>query len=455
MPRPKPAYALLIAALSAVAAFVGLLPTTSAAAYPQAAAPDIAPAAVIVASTPQPCTATPPPAPVNLTVLAFAPTSVTLRWTIVLPSIGCSPVGFDVLRAPGASGGTFAVIGRTGLVDTFVDTTVTPSSTYRYQVQSRSVDGRVSAPSNTVQITTPDACTPPLPMGNLRVTAVTTTSVSLSWVGPTNPACWVYEILRAPATSGGTFTVVGTTTGLSFTNTGLTPSTSYRYLVQGRIVTTGAPWGTTNVVVATTTPGCLLLPPPPPGNLTATSVTASSVALTWAVTAAPGCLFTYEILRASGTESTFSQVGTTSGNSFTDTGLTAGTTYRYQARTRDAAGNLSAPSNTVTVTTTSTPSCTATYRIVSAWNGAFQGEVTVTNAGASTSGGWTATLALSGGAAITSLWGGRTSQTASPYTVTNETWNGVLAPSGSATFGFNATASGSAGAPATVSCRLT
>ena len=56
---------------------------------------------------------------------------------------------------------------------------------------------------------------------------------------------------------------------------------------------------------------------------------------------------TYEILRAPGASGgTFTQVGTTPSNGFTDTGLTPNTTYRYQARTRDQAGNLSALSNT-------------------------------------------------------------------------------------------------------------
>jgi hypothetical protein len=377
---------------------------------------------------------------------------VTLRWTIVLPSMGCSPVAFDVLRAPGTSGGTFAVIGRTGLVDTFADTTVTPSTAYRYQVQSRSADGRVSTPSNTVTVTTPEGCTPSLPMGNLTVTGTSATSVSLSWAGPTSAACWVYEILRAPA-AGGAFALVGTTTGLAFTNTGLTPSTAYRYIVQGRIVTTGALWGTTNVVVATTTQGCLLVPPPAPGNLTATSVSATTVALTWAVTAAPGCSFTYDILRATGPDGTFSVVGTASGNSFVDTGLTPATAYRYQARTRDAAGNTSALSNTVAVTTASAPGCAAAFRIVSSWSGGFQGEVTITNLSAATSSGWTATVTLSG-ATISAIWGGRTSQTTSPYTVTNETWNGVLAPNGTAVFGFNAAMTGTGGASATVACTI-
>ncbi len=194
---------------------------------------------------------TPPPAPNNLRPLDLRPTSVTIRWTIVVSHPACDPTSFDVLRAPGAGGGTFTPLAHTGLIDTFADTTVAPNTTYRYQVQARAANGLVSAPSNTLQVTTPSACTPQLPMGNLTVTAVTASSVSLSWVGPTNPACFAYDILRTSGTST-SYTMVGSTTGLSFTDTGLASGTTYRYVVRGRIIPTGNPWGATNVAGATT-----------------------------------------------------------------------------------------------------------------------------------------------------------------------------------------------------------
>jgi hypothetical protein len=109
---------------------------------------------IVPAMTPGPCT-TPPPAPTNLTTVAVGPASVRLRWTIVVPGLGCSPTGFDVLRAPGYSGDTFSPIAQVGFTDTYVDTTVAPNSVYRYQVRSRSANGLVSWPSNTVLVVTP------------------------------------------------------------------------------------------------------------------------------------------------------------------------------------------------------------------------------------------------------------------------------------------------------------
>ncbi|MBM9510455.1 galactose-binding domain-containing protein, partial [Actinacidiphila acididurans] len=54
-------------------------------------------------------------------------------------------------------------------------------------------------------------------------------------------------------------------------------------------------------------------------------------------------------LRVSGSTST--QVGTATGTSFTVTGLTASTAYTFDVVAADAAGNISQPSNQVSVTT--------------------------------------------------------------------------------------------------------
>ncbi|HEX8346984.1 MAG TPA: cellulase family glycosylhydrolase [Actinoplanes sp.] len=94
----------------------------------------------------------------------------------------------------------------------------------------------------------------------------------------------------------------------------------------------------------------------------------------------------------------------------------------------------------------STGGCTATVRAASTWAGGYQGEVTVTNTGTSTTRGWTVTVATAGGTQINNLWGGV--QTGN--TVTNASYNGALAPAAGTTLGF--IASGQAGGVTVVSC---
>ena len=403
------------------------------------------------AMTAGPCT-TPPPAPGNLTIVAFSPSAVSLRWGIVVPNFGCNPAGINVERATGT--GAFTTIAQIAFTTNYVDTSVAPNTTYRYQVRTRSANGLISGPSNLVQLTTPNACTPPLPLGGLTVTSVTTTSVSLSWAGPTNPACFAYDVLRATGTST-SFTLVGSTTNLSFTNVGLTQSTVYRYIVQGRIIPSGSIWGTTNPVTATTHQGCLLIPPPAPGNLTASNVSLvvghadlgrhRRAGLFLHVRGSPRARRERRNLRA-GRHLERQLVHRHRLDGQHDIPLpgphprrrrqpVAGIQHRdrhHRHRRR----------------------MSASYRIVNAWGDAFQAEVGVTNTSIGSINGWRVTLTLAGGASITQIWGGLTAQTASPYTVANDTYNGAFGANGSTTFGFIASVSGTTGANGTVSCTV-
>jgi endo-1,4-beta-xylanase len=95
--------------------------------------------------------------------------------------------------------------------------------------------------------------------------------------------------------------------------------------------------------------------------------------------------------------------------------------------------------------------CSAAYRLVNAWPGGFQAEVTVHNDGSTTIGSWTVTLGLAGGQSIVNLWGGVNTGTTGSVTVKNASYNGTLAGNGSTTFGF--VANGSSTPAPTTSCR--
>ncbi|WOX14207.1 discoidin domain-containing protein [Streptomyces sp. N50] len=90
-------------------------------------------------------------------------------------------------------------------------------------------------------------------------------------------------------------------------------------------------------------------PPAAPGGLTATGHTSDSVSLSWNTATDNVGVSGYRVLRVSGSTST--QVGTTGSTSFTVTGLGASTAYAFDVVAYDAAGNVSQPSNQVTVTT--------------------------------------------------------------------------------------------------------
>ena len=88
-------------------------------------------------------------------------------------------------------------------------------------------------------------------------------------------------------------------------------------------------------------------PPSTPANLRVTGTTSTSVALAWnASTDDVSGVTGYQVFRGT------TQVGTPTGLIFTDTGLTASTTYSYTVRAVDATAKVSAASAAVPATTT-------------------------------------------------------------------------------------------------------
>ena len=110
------------------------------------------------------------------------------------------------------------------------------------------------------------------------------------------------------------------------------------------------------------------------------------------------------------------------------------------------------PSPSPSPTPSGTGTCSGTYSVVNSWQTGFQAQVVVTNTGSATLNSWRLAWSFPGNQAINDLWNGSYTQSGSNVTVTNESYNGTLAPGGSTTVGFTATYSGSNTAPSSVSC---
>ncbi|MEV4136081.1 fibronectin type III domain-containing protein [Dactylosporangium sp. NPDC049742] len=188
---------------------------------------------------------------------------------------------------------------------------------------------------------TGDCVAPSVPAG-LAVTGVTSSSVGLSWSPSTdNVGVTGYQVLRDG-------TQVGTATGTTFTDTGRPPGQTSQYTVRA-VDAAGNVSGPSAAVSATTT-GCAgdCTAPTAPTGLTA-SAGGTGVSLSWSPSTDNVGVTGYEVLRGS------TLVGTPTGTSFTDTGLTPSTVYTYTVKARDAAGNRSPASGAVTVTTPAAP----------------------------------------------------------------------------------------------------
>jgi hypothetical protein len=94
--------------------------------------------------------------------------------------------------------------------------------------------------------------------------------------------------------------------------------------------------------------------PSTPTGLTATATGTSEIGLSWAASTDNAGVTGYQVERCEGAAcSNFVLVATVVGTSYNDTGRVASTTYRYQVRAEDAAGNLSGYSGIAEATTLS------------------------------------------------------------------------------------------------------
>ena len=289
-----------------------------------------------------------------------------------------------------------------------------------------------------------DTQAPSVPAG-LTAPSTTSSSISLAWTASTdNVGVTGYQILRAPGASGGTFAQIATATTNSYVNSGLTAATTFRYQVRAVDAAGNASAVSNTVTAATQTGGGGgdTQAPSVPANLTAPTTTASSVSLAWTASTDNVGVTGYQILRAPGTSGgTFTQIGTSTTNSFANTGLTAATTFRYQVRAVDAAGNASAVSNTVTAATLpgggSGGGCSIAATVQTQWQSGYVIEpARVTNTGTSTINGWTVTFTLPAGHAIIGSWNTVLTISGQTMTARNVAHNGTIGAGGNAAFGF-------------------
>ncbi|MEU1435766.1 cellulase family glycosylhydrolase [Streptomyces sp. NPDC005786] len=191
--------------------------------------------------------------------------------------------------------------------------------------------------------------------------------------------------------------------------------------------------------------------PTAPGAPAASAVTATSASLTWTASSDNVAVAGYDVVRVSGTSET--TVAASATNSVSVTGLTADTAYTFAVYARDAAGNRSARSATVSVTTdeggsTPTGGCSVGYRVVGQWPGGFQGEITIRNTTTAAIDGWSLGFTFANGQKVTNMWGATPTQTGGSVSVAPASYTSTIAANGSVTVGFTGSQSGTNAAPA-------
>ena len=223
---------------------------------------------------------------------------------------------------------------------TFTVTGLAPSTTHSYTAVAFDAAGNVSPPSNAVTATTtaaPDT-QPPTAPGNFRVTGVTTTTIALAWNASTDNVGVTGYRIREGAT------VVGTTTARPSRSPASRRERRTRTR-RSRSTRRATSRRASNAATGTTSSTPDTQPPTAPTNLAVGAKTSTTVTLTWTASTDNVGVTGYRVMEGT------TQVGTGTATTFTVTGLLPSSTHTYTVTAFDAAGNVSPPSNAVTVTT--------------------------------------------------------------------------------------------------------
>jgi poly(hydroxyalkanoate) depolymerase family esterase len=334
---------------------------------------------------------TPPSAPASLTASDVTSTSVILRWTASTDDVGV--VAYEILSGTtvaGTSSTTSATVSN-----------LLPSTAYRLAVRAKDAAGNVSSASAEVAVTTLTSLdlTPPSAPRNL-IWAANGMTVTLDW----SPSTDDVGVTGYQLYYGNFFLGVFTDTSLALI--GFKAATPYVFSLKA-VDAAG------NVSVASNTATVLLqasvdsTPPTAPSNLTVTNTTDKTISLRWAASTDDVGVVVYQIYTGS------TLVGTVpASTSGTISNLQPSTTYTFAVKAVDAAGNVSAASSALTVTTKSSTVVDTTPPSVTL-SGSATGTVT-----AATTLALTATASDDVGVTKVEFYDGATllgSDTAAPY----------------------------------------
>lgn len=286
-------------------------------------------------TTPAPA---PPTAPSNLVAITQSGSSIALTWQ----DNSTDETGFSLERQ--LTGGVFTVIQTLAAgVTSYLDTSLTPGTTYSYRIRAFSANGN-SAYSNTATATT----TAPPPTGPTANCSVSPTSISvgqsvtlstLGTVAGTTPIA-SYSINWGDGTQTGS--------GAPPLSIPHTYNTAGSYIPRLTVTDQNALTSSASAATVTVAPVVTPVPPNAPTNLTGSQTAPTQVTLGWQDNANNEDGFNVE-RRLTGAAS-FGALANTGANipTYQDNTVTQGNSYDYRVRAFNVVGN-SAYTNIVTV----------------------------------------------------------------------------------------------------------
>lgn len=183
-----------------------------------------------------------PAAPTGLTAAASSSSAISLSWTAPTAPTSCAISSYNVYSST-TSGFVPSAANRiaSGVTGTnYSNTGLAAATTHYYIVEAVDADGTSAASSQaSAETSATTSCTtvPSAPTG-LRATASSSSAIGLTWTAPTPPtSCTIssyniYGSTTSGFTPSATNLIANDVTATNYSNTGLTASTTYYYVVE-------------------------------------------------------------------------------------------------------------------------------------------------------------------------------------------------------------------------------
>ena len=260
---------------------------------------------------------------------------VSITWTTNEPADSQVDYGTSSSYGSSTSRDTSLVTTHTQLL-----AALNAGTTYHYRVRSTDASGNPALSSDFTFTTSSasDTLAPTIPTG-LTASAVSPTEIDVSWTAASDDVGVTKYVLQRDGAT------IAQPTGTRYADTTVAPATSHTYTVAA--VDGAGNSSAPSDPAAATTPADTSAPTVPAG-LTAVAVSSTQVNLSWTGASDNVGVTRYNILRFG------TQIGTATGTTYSDTTTNPGTAYSYTVTAQDAAGNVSTPSNTASVSTPAT-----------------------------------------------------------------------------------------------------